>query len=292
MPTVILEPADDDSQIGDDLSPDEGSFSFDIESESSSAVAGPPPRKLSNVSQSLKRRLSGCFRKQDSNDRQQQERMLKDDDQDEYGGKSSERPSSWYRKASKIIRHRSVSEERTQKPSSSSNQAVIVPTKSTSTHSIADHVAPVDTLRRFSASSGRFLTAATTFPSSSSAPPQHHSDSNLIVLGNHDNRLQPPSMPQRAGSYHGMKPSTGVGSAESLVGRVLVEQGLGKYLDPSVVRVAQRELAEACNMTPEGEHKRPVQKSILIISLVFRNGTGCTPTLASGNRFCSQQARS
>ena len=44
-----------------------------------------------------------------------------------------------------------------------------------------------------------------------------------------------------------------VGSAESLVGRVLQEQGLGKYLDPAVVRAAQKELAESLNMTQEGE---------------------------------------
>jgi voltage-dependent calcium channel L type alpha-1D len=51
----------------------------------------------------------------------------------------------------------------------------------------------------------------------------------------------------------GNKPfSDVVGSAESLVGRVLYEQGLGKYCDPDFVRATQRELAEAFNMTQEG----------------------------------------
>lgn len=42
-----------------------------------------------------------------------------------------------------------------------------------------------------------------------------------------------------------------VGSAENLVGRVLHEQGLGKYCDTDFVRAAQRELAEAFNLTQE-----------------------------------------
>lgn len=43
-----------------------------------------------------------------------------------------------------------------------------------------------------------------------------------------------------------------VGSAESLVGRVLFEQGLGKYCDPDFVKATQIELREAFNMTQEG----------------------------------------
>lgn len=43
-----------------------------------------------------------------------------------------------------------------------------------------------------------------------------------------------------------------IGSAESLIGKVLYEQGLGKYCDPSFVRVTQQELAEAVNLTQEG----------------------------------------
>merc|ERR1711963_15378 len=42
-----------------------------------------------------------------------------------------------------------------------------------------------------------------------------------------------------------------VGSAESLVGRVLRDQGLGKYCDPEFVRAASREMQEAMDMTPE-----------------------------------------
>ncbi|CAD7093988.1 unnamed protein product [Hermetia illucens] len=42
-----------------------------------------------------------------------------------------------------------------------------------------------------------------------------------------------------------------VGSAESLVGRVLAEQGLGKYCDPDFVRYTSREMQEALNMTSE-----------------------------------------
>ena len=50
-----------------------------------------------------------------------------------------------------------------------------------------------------------------------------------------------------------------VGSAESLVGRVLYEQGLGKYCDPDFVKATQIELREAFNMTQEG-----------LYSLIFR----------------------
>ncbi|XP_055313578.1 muscle calcium channel subunit alpha-1 isoform X5 [Sitodiplosis mosellana] len=42
-----------------------------------------------------------------------------------------------------------------------------------------------------------------------------------------------------------------VGSAESLVGRVLVEQGLGKFCDPDFIRYTSREMQEALNMTSE-----------------------------------------
>ncbi|XP_044016901.1 muscle calcium channel subunit alpha-1 isoform X7 [Aphidius gifuensis] len=42
-----------------------------------------------------------------------------------------------------------------------------------------------------------------------------------------------------------------IGSAESLVGRVLVEQGLGKYCDPDFVRNTSREMQEALDMTRE-----------------------------------------
>ncbi|XP_044741496.1 muscle calcium channel subunit alpha-1 [Chrysoperla carnea] len=42
-----------------------------------------------------------------------------------------------------------------------------------------------------------------------------------------------------------------VGSAESLVGRVLAEQGLGKYCDPDFVKYTSREMQEALDMTQE-----------------------------------------
>ncbi|XP_066152799.1 muscle calcium channel subunit alpha-1 isoform X1 [Euwallacea fornicatus] len=42
-----------------------------------------------------------------------------------------------------------------------------------------------------------------------------------------------------------------VGSAESLVGRILVEQGLGKYCDPDFVRNTSKEMQEALHMTQE-----------------------------------------
>ncbi|XP_055598215.1 muscle calcium channel subunit alpha-1 isoform X2 [Uranotaenia lowii] len=42
-----------------------------------------------------------------------------------------------------------------------------------------------------------------------------------------------------------------IGSAESLVGRVLIEQGLGKYCDPDLVHCAQIEMQEALEMTQE-----------------------------------------
>ncbi|KAM0735591.1 Voltage-dependent calcium channel type D subunit alpha-1 [Formica fusca] len=42
-----------------------------------------------------------------------------------------------------------------------------------------------------------------------------------------------------------------IGSAESLVGRVLVEQGLGKYCDTDFVRYTSREMQEALDMTRE-----------------------------------------
>ncbi|CAB3232872.1 unnamed protein product [Arctia plantaginis] len=42
-----------------------------------------------------------------------------------------------------------------------------------------------------------------------------------------------------------------VGSAESLVTRVLQEQGLGEYCDPEFVRNTSREMQEALEMTQE-----------------------------------------
>ncbi|XP_071054916.1 muscle calcium channel subunit alpha-1 [Onthophagus taurus] len=42
-----------------------------------------------------------------------------------------------------------------------------------------------------------------------------------------------------------------IGSAESLVGRILAEQGLGKYCDPDFVRYTSKEMQEALDMTQE-----------------------------------------
>ncbi|XP_076351266.1 muscle calcium channel subunit alpha-1-like isoform X2 [Tachypleus tridentatus] len=74
---------------------------------------------------------------------------------------------------------------------------------------------------------------------------------------------EPYYLPTRKFAFHGFEPSAVtrvydidspmevVGSAENLVGRVLHEQGLGKYCDPEFVRTTQRELAEAIDMTQE-----------------------------------------
>jgi voltage-dependent calcium channel L type alpha-1D len=60
------------------------------------------------------------------------------------------------------------------------------------------------------------------------------------------------SVPSSPGDRKGQQGSIPiVGSAESLVGRVLRDQGLGKYCDPEFVRAASREMQEAMDMTPE-----------------------------------------
>ncbi|KAK7582611.1 hypothetical protein V9T40_014056 [Parthenolecanium corni] len=58
--------------------------------------------------------------------------------------------------------------------------------------------------------------------------------------------LSLPGSPTEHKSFKGV-----VGSAESLVGRVLAEQGLAKYCDEDFVRYTSRELQEALNMTKE-----------------------------------------
>lgn len=62
-----------------------------------------------------------------------------------------------------------------------------------------------------------------------------------------------PSMtePLTGSLYRKPPPFDVVGSAESLVGRVLKEQGLGKYCDPDFVRYTSKEMQEALNMTQE-----------------------------------------
>ena len=42
-----------------------------------------------------------------------------------------------------------------------------------------------------------------------------------------------------------------IGSAESLVGKVLLEQGLGKFVDADFIRTTSREMQEAMCMTSE-----------------------------------------
>jgi len=74
----------------------------------------------------------------------------------------------------------------------------------------------------------------------------YHSESNgSLPVDRHSQSV--PSSPRSVSRPY----SEVVGSAESLVGRVLAEQGLGKYCDPEFVRTASREIAEALEMTCE-----------------------------------------
>ncbi|RWS32009.1 muscle calcium channel subunit alpha-1-like protein [Leptotrombidium deliense] len=72
------------------------------------------------------------------------------------------------------------------------------------------------------------------------------------------------------------RPMEVVGSAESLVGRVLQQQGLGKYCDPGFLKATQRELEEATGLTSEeldlaahkileAERRSPMQSQVSII---------------------------
>ncbi|XP_075678000.1 muscle calcium channel subunit alpha-1-like isoform X5 [Dermatophagoides pteronyssinus] len=49
------------------------------------------------------------------------------------------------------------------------------------------------------------------------------------------------------------------GAVDALVDRILREEGLGKYIDSGVIRAAQQELAEVCDLTPE-EMDRAAQR--------------------------------
>ncbi|KAH7974414.1 hypothetical protein HPB49_015097 [Dermacentor silvarum] len=93
---------------------------------------------------------------------------------------------------------------------------------------------PPALLRGSSPPPGRFLHRASYHGSSRGSPGL---DQNHLTSG-------APRRPEDS-------PSAFVGSAENLVGRVLHEQGLGKYCDADFVRAAQRELAEAFNLTQE-----------------------------------------
>ncbi|GAB6020081.1 Voltage-dependent calcium channel type D subunit alpha-1 [Chamberlinius hualienensis] len=82
----------------------------------------------------------------------------------------------------------------------------------------------------------------------------HHVDSNGSVTGRSDPRKRagsPYSVPSSPRDRDGRPYTEVVGSAESLVGRVLHEQGLGKFCDPDFVRATSREMQEAMNMTRE-----------------------------------------
>ncbi|XP_049276149.1 uncharacterized protein LOC119372441, partial [Rhipicephalus sanguineus] len=93
---------------------------------------------------------------------------------------------------------------------------------------------PPALLRGSSPPPGRFLHRASYHGSSRGSPGL---DQNHLTSG-------APRRPEDS-------PSAFVGSAENLVGRVLHEQGLGKYCDADFVRATQRELAEAFNLTQE-----------------------------------------
>ncbi|XP_071552372.1 muscle calcium channel subunit alpha-1-like isoform X11 [Panulirus ornatus] len=73
-----------------------------------------------------------------------------------------------------------------------------------------------------------------------------HSESNGSLPGDRHSQSVPSSPRSVSRPY-----SEVVGSAESLVGRVLADQGLGKYCDPEFVRTTSREIAEALDMTTE-----------------------------------------
>lgn len=258
-----------------------GDESFDLDDEMtipepvaplSTPVEG-SSRKSSNSashSSSFRRKLSGCFRKQDSNEcpmLQNRSTPTSISDQaleDESREREQTKKSSWYRKAaSKISRHRSVSEERPG-PSSGTVQYEHKPEQHSNPYGMSVHALDPRSVssnclyeghrRNIRASS--FLSACTF--SANPATNIVASDSNLTDITRHTLGTAPAHL--RA-SYHG-KPNASqlqqpigevIGSAESLVGRVLVEQGLGKYVDPLVLRATQRELAETLNMTQEGE---------------------------------------
>ncbi|XP_075591509.1 ca[2+]-channel protein alpha[[1]] subunit D isoform X4 [Dermatophagoides farinae] len=117
--------------------------------------------------------------------------------------------------------------------------------------------------------------------SSTTLKPIVHSDSNLILINNNRQPLQ------RTNSGGG-KPS---GAADALVDRILREEGLGKYLDSAVIRAAQQELAEACDLTPE-EMDRAAQR-LLQLEQRARNNAASSGGAGSGggNQNANQQHR-
>ncbi|OTF70110.1 hypothetical protein BLA29_007447 [Euroglyphus maynei] len=77
-----------------------------------------------------------------------------------------------------------------------------------------------------------------------------HSDSNLILINNQNNRQ--PLQRTNSSGYDGSNNKQS-GAVDALVDRILREEGLGKYIDSGVIRAAQKELAEVCDLTPEGK---------------------------------------
>lgn len=187
------------------------------------------------VKTSFRRRLSGCFRKQDSNEQKMLQTISQMDvDSEDHIMPKCLNSKPWYKKATNMMRQRSVSEERRSNEAASGPIPMI--NKSSSTNSIQYYACPIN--------SQRFLTASEQMNQSF----LNRSDFDLTSVDHRNDFKQ--------SSFHGM-PTGGVpgASAENLIGRVLREQGLGKYIDPTIVRTAQRELAEAFNMTPEGEFR-------------------------------------
>lgn len=268
-------------------------------------------RKLSNSSSrssSFRRRLSGCFRKQDSHEwpilitidhddsnEDENDRHINNTNNNNSNNIDPKR-LSWYRRASQIIRGRSssFSENReSKKQSIDQNKAINYRNNSLGNDDLfrmdrADPLTRLD-LRRESNyqnralniadllndASKRFLTAsvndliATPKIASRSSSPQKssylkpnnqlpfvRSDSNLVSYGsNLRNRSvpQPPqTSPSSSISQRSQRDGPIIGSADALVGRILQEEGLGKYIDPGLIHAAQQELAEACNLTQEG----------------------------------------
>lgn len=289
-PNIILEPC----LTNDDKKDDPNSITLD---DSNGPVNSKiPVRKLSNAS--IRRRLSGCFRKQDSHEWP----ILKVDDEPVSTNKSNQRKQSteqnkttpWYRRASKIIHQRRVSMDAlsTQPQSSSSSSSFksndnidepniivaqgvcqyYVPAKRGSDSMIGANQETQPRNRNLEISSllanasKRFLTASFNdlivpltprspppslfpAPNNHNQPPFMHSENNLVIVGNNDR--QPVQRSLSGGTGTTKTGPNVIGSAGALVGRILQED-LGKYIDPGVIHAAQQELAEACNLTPEG----------------------------------------
>ena len=91
-------------------------------------------------------------------------------------------------------------------------------------------------------------------PSTSKSINIVHSDSNLILINNNHNHNRKPfdDNGDGTGKTGDKKQQKQSGAVDALVDRILREEGLGKYIDSGVIRAAQQELAEVCDLTPEG----------------------------------------